>query len=192
MAAAGISHFGSAAPSHGSEDYSFYSNLSDDELMQLAIERSLTDTHCNNTSATSNATCNTTTNAAAAQMPFHQPGSLNPVARNTNQPRHSSHKPSSNYSSHNPLPAQTTAHYSSPNPPSEKPPDLYVSSHSSCLVLSNFTFCRNRYKQIFCETAAGGNLFSRNIATDSQSLKQRYMINKTIYKFAVLSLVVTC
>ncbi|XP_018542331.1 ankyrin repeat and SOCS box protein 2 [Lates calcarifer] len=111
MAAASISQSGSAAPSLSFEDYSIYSNLSDDELLQLAVERSLTDTHCANTNPTSNTTSNATGNtAAAAATPLH----CQPTARNTNQP---------NLSFHNPAPAQTTAHYSSPNPPTEKPPD---------------------------------------------------------------------
>ncbi|XP_074471690.1 ankyrin repeat and SOCS box protein 2-like isoform X2 [Sebastes fasciatus] len=65
------------------EDYSVYSALSDDELMQLAIERSLTDTLCNN--------ANTIT-AVTATTP------------NTNQlePSPSSHNPTAHYSSHNP------------------------------------------------------------------------------------------
>ncbi|KAG7233587.1 hypothetical protein INR49_006862, partial [Caranx melampygus] len=139
MAAAGVSHSGSAASALGFEDYSLYSNLTDDELLQLAIERSLTDTHCSNADATSDSSP-------------HQPNrSLNPVARNTSQAGRSSrnpaanprshnppvnssshnppansnsHNPPANSNSHNPAAAQTTAHYSSPNPPSEKPPDL--------------------------------------------------------------------
>ncbi|XP_037393608.1 ankyrin repeat and SOCS box protein 2-like isoform X4 [Pygocentrus nattereri] len=43
MAAASVSMPGSTDTSLGFDDYSLYSNLSDDELMQLAIERSLTD-----------------------------------------------------------------------------------------------------------------------------------------------------
>ncbi|XP_071324026.1 ankyrin repeat and SOCS box protein 2-like isoform X2 [Trachinotus anak] len=124
MAAASISRSGSAAPSLGFEDYSLYSNLSDDELLQITIERSLTDTHCSNANANCNAADNATSNTAAAPMPPHQPDrNPHPTARMTNQPRHSSHNPPANYSSHNPPPVQTTAHYSSPNPPSEKPPD---------------------------------------------------------------------
>ncbi|XP_044025682.1 ankyrin repeat and SOCS box protein 2 isoform X3 [Siniperca chuatsi] len=116
MAAASISRSGSAAPSLAFEDYSLYSNLSDDELLHLAIERSLTDTHRN--------TANTNTAATATASP-HQPdsNSLNPTVRNASQPSHRSHNPPANYSAHNPPPAQPTAHYSSPNPPSEKPPD---------------------------------------------------------------------
>ncbi|XP_070843798.1 ankyrin repeat and SOCS box protein 2-like [Chaetodon trifascialis] len=116
MAAASISHSGSAAPSLAFEDYSFYSNLSDDELLQVAIERSLTDTQCNISNGNT---------AAATATPPHRRDSnrLNPAARNTNQPSHSSHNPPTNDSSHKPPPAETTVHYSSPNPPRERPPD---------------------------------------------------------------------
>uniref|UniRef100_A0A8C4DW11 SOCS box domain-containing protein n=1 Tax=Dicentrarchus labrax TaxID=13489 RepID=A0A8C4DW11_DICLA len=81
MAAASLSRSGSAALTF--EDYSLYNNLSDEELVQVAIERSLTD--------------------AQARNHHHQ-----------------------SHSSHNPPPDQTAAHYSSPNPPSETPPDPYV------------------------------------------------------------------
>ncbi|XP_008294394.1 ankyrin repeat and SOCS box protein 2-like [Stegastes partitus] len=132
MAAASISHSGSTGSNLAFEDYSLYSNLSDDELLQLAIERSLTDTHCNtatnDTTNTSNTTTNNTTNTSSISSssntttnttntnrpPHHRDNRPNPSARNTNQPSHSGH---------NPPPAETTAHYSSPNPPSEKPPD---------------------------------------------------------------------
>ncbi|XP_034436520.1 ankyrin repeat and SOCS box protein 2-like isoform X1 [Hippoglossus hippoglossus] len=87
MAAGGIS----ADPSLIFEDYSLYSNLSDDQVLQIAMERSLNDTHSSNPNATSNTTSN-----------------LNPEVRHNSQ---------------NLPPAQSVAHYSSPNPPSEKPPD---------------------------------------------------------------------
>uniref|UniRef100_A0A4W5NKZ6 Ankyrin repeat and SOCS box containing 2 n=1 Tax=Hucho hucho TaxID=62062 RepID=A0A4W5NKZ6_9TELE len=46
MAVASMAMHGSTAgPPLGFDDYSLYSNLSDDELMQLAIERSLSETH---------------------------------------------------------------------------------------------------------------------------------------------------
>lgn len=96
MAAPSISHSGSSAPAPAFEDYSLYSNLSDDELMQLAIERSLTDTRGN----------------AAPEA-----RELNPAAA----PVNGSHYPPANYNSHN-----AAANYSSPNPPCEKPPDPYV------------------------------------------------------------------
>ncbi|XP_072553479.1 ankyrin repeat and SOCS box protein 2 [Salminus brasiliensis] len=53
MAAASVSLPGSMDPSLGFDDYSLYSNLSDDELMQLAIERSLADSQ-SSTSGTEN------------------------------------------------------------------------------------------------------------------------------------------
>ncbi|KAM6954028.1 ankyrin repeat and SOCS box protein 2-like [Aplochiton taeniatus] len=43
--AAAVSLAGSAGPTMGLDDYSLYSNLSDDQLIQLAIERSLNDAH---------------------------------------------------------------------------------------------------------------------------------------------------
>jgi len=105
MAAASISHSSSAAPDAALEDYSIYSNLSDDQLLQLAIERSLTETHCSTTDTTT--------------QPSQSHSRLNSLAQTTNQ---------HGCSSHNPPDAQTTAHYSSPNPPEAKPPDLYVTS----------------------------------------------------------------
>ncbi|CAB1340068.1 unnamed protein product [Coregonus sp. 'balchen'] len=46
MAVASVSIPGSTpGPTLGFDDYSLYSNLSDDELIQLAIERSLSDAH---------------------------------------------------------------------------------------------------------------------------------------------------
>lgn len=126
MSAASTS--GSAAL--GFEDYSLYDNLNDDELLQLAIERSLTDTHCSNTNTTRNSsttsnpdkTSKTTCTTSPATSRHRPESSMNPAAQNTNQPlpKHSQ----------NPTLTQTTAHYSSPNPPAEKPPDPYVSSHS--------------------------------------------------------------
>uniref|UniRef100_UPI0037E7E7EE ankyrin repeat and SOCS box protein 2-like n=1 Tax=Semicossyphus pulcher TaxID=241346 RepID=UPI0037E7E7EE len=82
------------------EDYALYSNLSDEELLQLAIERSLTDSTATSTTSTTSTTSDVT--------PPHPPD-----ASNTNQPHPLSHNP----------PAQTVVHYSSPNPPTEKPPD---------------------------------------------------------------------
>ncbi|XP_026164004.1 ankyrin repeat and SOCS box protein 2-like isoform X2 [Mastacembelus armatus] len=106
MATARLSHSGSAGVSF--EDYSVYSNLSDDELLQLAIERSLTDTQC------SNVNTDTTSGTSAATTPPQQPNSsLDPAARKANSGNNSNNAP----------PAKTTAHYSSPNPPVEKPPD---------------------------------------------------------------------
>lgn len=45
MAAASVSMSGSTGTGMEFADYSLYSNLSDDELLQLAIERSLADAH---------------------------------------------------------------------------------------------------------------------------------------------------
>ncbi|TKS65101.1 Ankyrin repeat and SOCS box protein 2 [Collichthys lucidus] len=122
MASASISWSRSTASSLFSEEYSLCSNLSDDELLQLAIERSLTDMHCNPANVT----------IAAASTPPDPPHdeNLNATARNPNQPGYSSHDPPANDDSHNPpensnshKPFPTTAHYSSPNPPNERPPD---------------------------------------------------------------------
>ncbi|KAJ8288917.1 hypothetical protein COCON_G00015760 [Conger conger] len=65
MAASSVTTSGSLL---GFEDYSFYSNLSDEELIHLAIERSLTDTH-------PSAVSDSTTGIFASQ-------SLNSVPRN--------------------------------------------------------------------------------------------------------------
>ncbi|MEQ2169974.1 hypothetical protein GOODEAATRI_030459, partial [Goodea atripinnis] len=95
------------------EDYSLYSNLSDDELLQLAIERSLTETHrsaSTDNSATAPATTATTQNS---RFQDNEPNQLN---TNRYQRRSSS--------SQNPPAPQTSVQYSSPNPPTEKPPDL--------------------------------------------------------------------
>lgn len=121
MAAASISPSGSAA-GLSLDDYSLYSNLSDDELLQLAIERSLTDTPCNPS--------DTNTAATATAPPYRlNSSSLRTATKNPNRPT---------YSSHNPPPAQTTAHYSSPNPPREKPPDPYVSTIFCLLHVVSF------------------------------------------------------
>lgn len=130
MAAASISHSGLAAPSL--EDYSLYSNLSDDELIQLAIERSLNETHCSHPTSTSNLTSN--------PSPVSNP----PSAASTHSANSSqnAHQPRSFHNPPNSSPAaQTTAHYSSPNPPAERPPDPYVSS----LEISNSGFLPQYY-----------------------------------------------
>ncbi|XP_042245807.1 ankyrin repeat and SOCS box protein 2-like isoform X1 [Thunnus maccoyii] len=119
MAAAGISRSTSAASTLGFEDYSLYGNLSDDELMQLAIERSLTDAHHDtaaNTPPLQPESKRTPPNYSSHNPPPNY-SSHNPP------PNYSSHNPPPNYSSHNPLPNETSAHYSSPNPPRPKPPD---------------------------------------------------------------------
>uniref|UniRef100_A0A665X609 Ankyrin repeat and SOCS box containing 2a, tandem duplicate 1 n=1 Tax=Echeneis naucrates TaxID=173247 RepID=A0A665X609_ECHNA len=106
MAAASISQSDTADAGQQLEDYSLYSHLNDDELLQVAIERSLTGTQCSDINSTK-----TTSNSAAAAIPPHQPDGAttqNPAKRN---------------SSHNPPANQTNALYSSPNPPKEKLPD---------------------------------------------------------------------
>ena len=117
MAAASVSQSGSG-PDSSYEDYSLYSNLDDDELLQLAIERSLTDTQ-----GSANANANANANAEPPRRPDNRP---NPPGNNLNQPSRSSHNPPPSHSSHNPPAADSHAHYSSPNPPMEKPPDMYV------------------------------------------------------------------
>ncbi|CAL8315552.1 unnamed protein product [Merluccius merluccius] len=92
------------------EDYSFYSQLSDDELLQLAIERSLTDDPslpgnqslpCSQSSRPTGQTDRSHSSRRTAR-----PSRPNPPNPPQNQP-----------------PAGATAHYSSHNPPVEKPPD---------------------------------------------------------------------
>ncbi|XP_076021478.1 ankyrin repeat and SOCS box protein 2 [Genypterus blacodes] len=102
MAAARISLPGSAGPGPEFEDYSVYSNLSDDELLQLAIERSLSDGR----DATSTIASPAQSSNSCSNVPAQN---VNPPA-----PRHSTH---------NPPAEETSAHYSSPNPPCPKPPD---------------------------------------------------------------------
>ncbi|XP_034555975.1 ankyrin repeat and SOCS box protein 2-like [Notolabrus celidotus] len=115
-----------SSSSRSYDDYSIYSSLSDDELLQLAIERSLTenndavnpDTNAFNdaiSSPTITNAANTTTAAARATAANTARPSHPPDATNTNRPR---------TSSHNPPETQCAAHYSSPNPPSEQPPDM--------------------------------------------------------------------
>lgn len=107
MAAASISLPGSAAPGPEFEDYSVYSNLSDDELLQLAIERSLNDTHDATFTAASPAqSCDSCSNCPAKKV--------------------------------NPPADETSAHYSSPNPPRQKPPDPYVTTSIINYILWRF------------------------------------------------------
>lgn len=114
MAGPRISRSTSSASSLTSDDYSLYSNLSEEELLQLAIERSLTDTHGNTTESNTISANNTiSASTPSCVQPSHCPDKLNP-AINTNQP---------SYRAQNSFQAQTTAHYSSPNPPPQKPPD---------------------------------------------------------------------
>lgn len=99
-----------AASTLSFEDYSMYSNLSDDELLQLAIERSLDEAH------QSEAPCLQETPPPQVSRPI--------IAPRTAQYRRPSVR--GNPNSHNPPPptAPGEAHYSSPNPPSDKPPDM--------------------------------------------------------------------
>ncbi|XP_072321613.1 ankyrin repeat and SOCS box protein 2-like [Eucyclogobius newberryi] len=87
------------------EDYSLYSNLSDDELLQLAIERSL------NEPSQSEAPLLQQTPPPRENQPDRAP--FNTQYQNASAARRNS-------SSQNP---PVYAHYSSPNPPNEKPPD---------------------------------------------------------------------
>ncbi|XP_071019292.1 ankyrin repeat and SOCS box protein 2-like isoform X8 [Oncorhynchus clarkii lewisi] len=91
MAVASMAMPGSTAgPTLGFDDYSLYSNLSDDELMQLAIERSLSETH----DATAPGEASNTTTALGRRTGQYRanppPTRLNPP----NPPRQeSSHRP---------------------------------------------------------------------------------------------------
>ncbi|XP_037541609.1 ankyrin repeat and SOCS box protein 2 [Nematolebias whitei] len=115
MAAPSFSQSASEGSSITFEDYSLYSNMSDEELLQLVIERSLIDTHGSTSTTSSNSTTISTKSTSTQHARCHE-NKLNPTATNRNQPTASS--------SQNPSVAQTEAHYSSPNPPAEKPPDL--------------------------------------------------------------------
>ncbi|XP_029985036.1 ankyrin repeat and SOCS box protein 2-like [Sphaeramia orbicularis] len=123
MAAAHISRSGSTL---GLEDYSLYSNFSDDELLQLAIERSLTESQCTPAQQDNYSSLNRPAPKHISQNPPANLSSQNPpVIHSCQNPpvRHSSHNPPPSGSSNTSLEPQTTAHYSSPNPPSQKPPD---------------------------------------------------------------------
>ncbi|XP_047243092.1 ankyrin repeat and SOCS box protein 2 isoform X3 [Girardinichthys multiradiatus] len=113
MASAGISRSSSAGSSVAFEDYSLYSNLSDDELLQLAIERSLTETH--RIASTDDSATAPTTTATTQTSRFQDNEPNQPNTNRYQRPKSSSQN----------LPApQTSVQYSSPNPPIEKPPDL--------------------------------------------------------------------
>lgn len=111
MAAAGVSRSGPT--SEALDDYSPYSHLNDDELLQLAIQRSLTDTH------------NTGVPAGGQESRRADSSNVTPTQQQQ-QPRHSSRNapPETDARLHN-----APAEYSSPNPPAEKPPDPYVHAH---------------------------------------------------------------
>lgn len=111
MAAAGVS--GSGPTSETLDDYSPYSHLSDDELLQLAIQRSLSDTQHN-----------AGTPAGGQALGRADGSDSTPTQRQ--QPTHTSRSAppataAADRRSHN-----ASAEYSSPNPPWEKPPDPYV------------------------------------------------------------------
>lgn len=91
-----------AASTLGFEDYSLYSHMTDEELLQLAIDRSLNEPH------------------QQQAIPPQENQSIRAHSTNQSQdaPTPRRHSISQN------LPGtETTAHYSSPNPPNEKPPD---------------------------------------------------------------------
>uniref|UniRef100_A0A3Q3NC95 Ankyrin repeat and SOCS box containing 2a, tandem duplicate 1 n=1 Tax=Labrus bergylta TaxID=56723 RepID=A0A3Q3NC95_9LABR len=115
-AAASVSR--SASGGRSFEDYSIYSTLSDDELLQLAIERSLTD--LNDTTTTNDAIDATKTAPVLAASPPHPPDTANANANANNL----------HQCPHNPPPTVTPVHYSSPYPPSELPPDLELATQS--------------------------------------------------------------
>ncbi|XP_017157644.1 ankyrin repeat and SOCS box protein 2-like [Poecilia reticulata] len=96
---------GSGGSALAFEEYSLYGNLTDDELLQLAIERSLTEMQGGGATQTA------ATQTARLQDNVPEP---------TSTSRYQRQAPSSK----NPPAAQTSATYSSPNPPTEKPPDL--------------------------------------------------------------------
>ncbi|KAM3596879.1 uncharacterized protein V6R79_022099 [Siganus canaliculatus] len=106
MATASITHSELAAPTLAFEDYSFYTNLSDDELLSLAIERSLTETHLNTSDDNSAAT----TGPPKDTSP--ESNGPKPIATNTNPTNSGFHDASA---------AQITSNYSSSNPANEKP-----------------------------------------------------------------------
>ncbi|XP_056150230.1 ankyrin repeat and SOCS box protein 2-like [Lampris incognitus] len=115
MAAASVSFSGSTASSSAFEDYSLYSNLSDEELVQLAIERSLTESHGSQTNSNLNPP-----NPPATNCSSHNPP--NPSATNCSS-SNSSNRPATNCSSSNSSNRPAT-NCSSHNPPCEKPPDM--------------------------------------------------------------------
>lgn len=112
MATAGVSRSGPT--SEALDDYSPYSHLNDDELLQLAIQRSLTDMQHNDGVP------------ASGQESTRADSSYATPTQQQQQRRHSSRivPPAADVSSHN-----APVEYSSPNPPAEKPPDPYVSTH---------------------------------------------------------------
>ena len=112
METAGLSVPGASGPSLGIEDYSVYTNLSDEELIQIAIERSLSEDH-NNTPST-----DTRQTPCPPDPEVRQPSTPH-LQSNSTQPG-TQHLHSTSVSKHSSI----TAHYSSHNPPTTKPPDV--------------------------------------------------------------------
>lgn len=102
-------------PTLGFDDYSLYSNLSDDELMQLAIERSLSETH----DATAPGEASNTPTALGRRTVQYR---ANPPPTRLNPP--------------NP-PRQEPSH----RPPTAKPTDVYVPAEKilHCFSLSTLS-----------------------------------------------------
>ncbi|KAG9344861.1 hypothetical protein JZ751_010550, partial [Albula glossodonta] len=89
MAATSVSISGSRGPTLGSEDYSLYSGLSEDELIQLAVERSLADAY-----SSGSITAVTKTPAVRNESAWNQPTKSNPTfTRPTTHPPHNASVP---------------------------------------------------------------------------------------------------
>lgn len=78
MAAAGGPVLGATSPTLNHDDFCMYNYMSDDELMQLAIERSLTETHNNSTMSSAENT--------KSSVPQHRTQIPRPSQRQTPQP----------------------------------------------------------------------------------------------------------
>lgn len=100
------------ATSEALDDYSPYSHLNDDELLQIAIQRSLTDMQHN-----------AGVPAGGQESRWANRSNTTQTQQQQQQPRHSSGNapPADDVNFHS-----APAEYSSPNPPAEKPPDPYV------------------------------------------------------------------
>ncbi|KAK6297566.1 hypothetical protein J4Q44_G00321490 [Coregonus suidteri] len=104
MAVASVSIPGSTpGPTLGFDDYSLYSNLSDDELIQLAIERSLSDAH----NAASRGEASNTPTALGRRTVQHR---ANPPPTRPNPPNPPRQEPSHRPPTANPTDAQWKAH----------------------------------------------------------------------------------
>ncbi|KAI1897938.1 hypothetical protein AGOR_G00088440 [Albula goreensis] len=89
MATTSVSISGSRGPTLGSEDYSLYSGLSEDELIQLAVERSLADAY-----SSGSITAVTKTPAVRNESAWNQPTKSNPTfTRPTTHPPHNASVP---------------------------------------------------------------------------------------------------